>query len=61
MHFPPDAADDNTDNYTHAALANLIGRTDITPNQYLNPAEQFDPDLNLHYLKHLGRRSQCRW
>ena len=40
-----------TDTYTYDAFGTLIARTGTTPNDYLYGGEQFDPDLNLYYLR----------
>src|SRR5260370_44741 len=38
-----------TDTYDYDAFGNLIHSTGTTPNNYLFPGEQFDPDLGLYY------------
>jgi len=40
-----------TDTYDYDAFGNLIFRTGSTENHYLFTGEQFDPDLNLYYLR----------
>ncbi|HEU5123921.1 MAG TPA: Ig-like domain-containing protein [Verrucomicrobiae bacterium] len=40
-----------TDTYDYDAFGNLIARTGSTENHYLFTGEQFDPDLNLYYLR----------
>lgn len=40
-----------TDTFDYDAFGNLIARSGSTPNLYLHRGEQFDPDLNLYYLR----------
>jgi RHS repeat-associated protein len=40
-----------TDTYDYDAWGNAISTTGSTPNVYLYRAEQYDPDLNLYYLR----------
>ncbi len=40
-----------TDTFDYDAFGNLIARSGTTPNLYLHRGEQFDPDLNLYYLR----------
>jgi hypothetical protein len=39
-----------TDTYAYDAFGNKITSTGSTPNNYLDRAEQYDPDLNFYYL-----------
>jgi RHS repeat-associated protein len=45
------AAGTVTDTYNYDAFGNLLNSTGSTPNNYLYRGEQFDPSLNLHYLR----------
>ena len=40
-----------TDTYGYDAFGNLLSSTGTTPNNYLYRGEQYDPDLNLYYLR----------
>jgi RHS repeat-associated protein len=40
-----------TDTYNYDAFGNLLNSTGTTPNNYLYRGEQYDPDLNLYYLR----------
>jgi RHS repeat-associated protein len=40
-----------TDTYSYDAFGNLLSSTGTTPNNYLYRGEQYDPDLNLYYLR----------
>jgi RHS repeat-associated protein len=40
-----------TDTYDFDSFGNKINSTGTTPNNYLYRGEQFDPDLNLYYLR----------
>ena len=51
VRFLTDGAGSITDTYTYDAFGTLISRTGTTPNDYLFAGEQFDPDLNLYFLR----------
>jgi len=40
-----------TDRYNYDAFGNLLNSSGTTPNNYLYRGEQYDPDLNLYYLR----------
>ena len=40
-----------TDSYEYDAFGNKVASTGTTPNNYLYRGEQYDPDLNLYYLR----------
>ncbi|HXB62439.1 MAG TPA: RHS repeat-associated core domain-containing protein [Acidobacteriaceae bacterium] len=40
-----------TDTYSYDAFGNLLSSTGTTPNNYLYRGEQFDPNLELYYLR----------
>jgi RHS repeat-associated protein len=40
-----------TDTYSYDAFGNQLNTTGTTPNNYLYRGEQYDPDLNLYYLR----------
>ena len=40
-----------TDTYDYDAWGNIVSQTGSTPNVYLYRGEQFDPDLQLYYLR----------
>jgi RHS repeat-associated protein len=40
-----------TDTYNYDAFGNLLNSTGSTPNNYLYRGEQYDPNLNLYYLR----------
>jgi RHS repeat-associated protein len=40
-----------TDTYSYDAFGNLLNSTGTTPNNYLYRGEQYDPALNLYYLR----------
>jgi RHS repeat-associated protein len=46
-----DASGSVTDTYNYDAFGNKLNSTGTTPNVYLYRAEQYDPDLNLYYLR----------
>jgi RHS repeat-associated protein len=46
-----DASGVVTDTYDYDAFGNKIGSTGMTPNNYLYRGEQYDPDLDLYYLR----------
>ncbi|HEV8427371.1 MAG TPA: RHS repeat-associated core domain-containing protein [Pyrinomonadaceae bacterium] len=51
VRYLTNAAGAVTDTYTYDAFGNLTARVGTTPNDYLFAGEQFDPDLNLYYLR----------
>lgn len=46
-----DASGVVTDTYDYDAWGNTVNSTGSTPNVYLSRGEQYDPDLNLYYLR----------
>lgn len=51
VRFLSDPAGALTDSYHYDAFGNLLSRTGTTPNTHLYRAQQFDPDLQLYYLR----------
>ncbi len=51
VRFLTDAVGQQTDTYTYDAFGNSISLTGSTPNIYLYRGEQYDPDLQLYYLR----------
>ncbi|MEK7674620.1 MAG: polymorphic toxin-type HINT domain-containing protein [Verrucomicrobiota bacterium] len=51
VRYLTDAAGNVTDLYDYDAFGNLIQQGGNTPNLYLYAGEQFDPDLQLYYLR----------
>jgi RHS repeat-associated protein len=51
VRYLTDAAGHVTDTYDYDAFGNLVQQGGGTPNLYLYAGEQFDPDLQLYYLR----------
>lgn len=51
VRYLTDASGVITDAFDYDAFGNLIARSGTTPNNHLFRGEQFDPDLNLYYLR----------